>query len=103
MVDERGRDKNQICNGERMAKNEMWDNYRFILLVRASHFRSLSKTVYIPEDLGCRCDRSTCRCRRGILDCHTPFREIGNEASIRVPRMFKSHAWQQYDKQMQCY
>jgi hypothetical protein len=35
--------------------------------------------------------------------CHTPFRERGNEASIRVPRMFKSHAWQQYDKQMQCY
>jgi hypothetical protein len=30
-------------------------------------------------------------------DCHTPFRERGNEASIRVPRMFKSHAWQQYD------
>jgi hypothetical protein len=26
-------------------------------------------------------------------DCHTPFRERGNEASIRVPRMFKSHAW----------
>jgi hypothetical protein len=25
--------------------------------------------------------------------CHTPFRERGNEASIRVPRMFKSHAW----------
>jgi hypothetical protein len=21
----------------------------------------------------------------------------------RVPRMFKSHSWQQYDKQMQCY
>jgi hypothetical protein len=36
-------------------------------------------------------------------ECHTPFREIGNEASIRVSRMFKSHAWQQYDKQMQCY
>jgi hypothetical protein len=34
---------------------------------------------------------------------HTPFREIGNEASIRVPRMFISHTWQQYDKQMQCY
>jgi hypothetical protein len=34
---------------------------------------------------------------------HTPFRERRNEASIRVPRMFKSHAWQQYDKQMQCY
>jgi hypothetical protein len=25
------------------------------------------------------------------LACHTPFRERGNEASIRVPRMFKSH------------
>jgi hypothetical protein len=35
--------------------------------------------------------------------CHTPFRERGNEPSIRVLRMFKSHAWQQYDKQMQCY
>jgi hypothetical protein len=35
--------------------------------------------------------------------CHTPFRERGNKASIRVPKMFKSHAWQQYDKQMQCY
>jgi hypothetical protein len=23
--------------------------------------------------------------------CHTPFQERGNEASIRVPRMFKSH------------
>jgi hypothetical protein len=34
--------------------------------------------------------------------CHTSFREIGNEASIHVPRMFKSHTWQQYDKQMQC-
>jgi hypothetical protein len=38
-----------------------------------------------------------------MYHCHTPFREKGNEASIRVPRMFKSHAWQQYDKQMQCY
>jgi hypothetical protein len=24
-------------------------------------------------------------------NCHTPFRERGNEASIRVPRMLKSH------------
>jgi hypothetical protein len=30
--------------------------------------------------------------------CHTPFRESGNEASIRVPSMFKSHIQQQYDK-----
>jgi hypothetical protein len=35
--------------------------------------------------------------------CHTPFGERGNEASIRVPRLFKSHVWQQYDKQMKCY
>jgi hypothetical protein len=32
-----------------------------------------------------------------------PVQERGNEASICVPRMFKSHAWQQYDKQMKCY
>jgi hypothetical protein len=53
MMDERGRDKNQMCNGGRMAENEMWDSYQFILLVRASHFRSVSKTISIPEDLGC--------------------------------------------------
>jgi hypothetical protein len=52
MVDERGRDKNQICNDGRRVENEMWDNYRFILLVRASYFRSASKTVSIPEHLG---------------------------------------------------
>jgi hypothetical protein len=32
--------------------------------------------------------------------CHTPFHDSGNEASIRVPRMFNSHVQQQYDKQM---
>jgi hypothetical protein len=51
MVDERGRDKNQICNGRRRAENEMRDNYRIILPVRASHFRYVSKTVSIPDDL----------------------------------------------------
>jgi hypothetical protein len=56
MVDERGRYKNQICNGGRRAKNEIRDNYQFILLVRASHFRSVSKTISIPEDLGHRRD-----------------------------------------------
>jgi hypothetical protein len=40
---------------------------------------------------------------RWLCTCHTPFRERGNEASIRVPRMFKSHAWKQYDKQIKCY
>jgi hypothetical protein len=49
MVDERGRDKNQICNGGRRAENEMQDNYWFILLVRATNFRSVSKTVSILE------------------------------------------------------
>jgi hypothetical protein len=43
MVDERGRDKNQICSGGRSAENGMRDNYRFILSARASHFRSSSK------------------------------------------------------------
>jgi hypothetical protein len=52
MVDERGRDKNQICNGGRSAENEMRDNYNFILPARASHFRSVSKTVSIAKDLG---------------------------------------------------
>jgi hypothetical protein len=28
-----------------------------------------------------------------VEGCHTPFRERGNEASIHVPRMFKSHTW----------
>jgi hypothetical protein len=52
MVDNRGRDKNQICNGGRRAENDMRDNYRFILPIRASHFRSMSTTVSIPDDLG---------------------------------------------------
>jgi hypothetical protein len=56
MVDERETDKNQICNGGRRAENGMQDNYRFILLVRVSHFRSVSKTISIPDDLGHRCD-----------------------------------------------
>jgi hypothetical protein len=50
----RGRDKNEICNGARRAENGMRDNYRFILPVIASHFRSVSKTASIPEDLGQR-------------------------------------------------
>jgi hypothetical protein len=73
MVDERGRDKNQICNSGRRAADEMQDNYRFILLARASHFRSVRKTVSIPEDLGHRCNWRTCRSRRGILDVSRKF------------------------------
>jgi hypothetical protein len=53
----------------------MRGNYRFILLARASHFRSASKTIFISEDLGHRCDWRTCRSRRGILDATRKFRQ----------------------------
>jgi hypothetical protein len=42
--------------------------------VRASHFRSVSKNVSIPEDLGRQCDWRTCRSRHGILDASRRFR-----------------------------
>jgi hypothetical protein len=47
MVDEREREN---ANVRRRAQKETRDNYQFILLERASHFRSVSKTVSIPED-----------------------------------------------------
>jgi hypothetical protein len=73
MVDGRVRDeKIEYANGQRRAENEMRDNYWFILLVRESHFRSVSKTVFIPKDLGHRCDWRTCS-RRGILDASRKF------------------------------
>jgi hypothetical protein len=51
---------------------------------------------------GYRCD--SCELvALGYSWCHTPVLRNRTEASIRVPRMFKSHAWQQYDKQMKCY
>jgi hypothetical protein len=52
MVGKRERD----ANGGRRAKNKILDNYWFILLVRASHFKSVSETVSILEDLGCKWD-----------------------------------------------
>jgi hypothetical protein len=51
----------------------MRDNYRFILSARASHFRSVSKTVSIPEDFGHRHDWRSCHSRRGILDASRKF------------------------------
>jgi hypothetical protein len=42
--------------------------------MRASHFRSVSKTVSIPKDLSCRCDWRTCCSRRDILDASRKFR-----------------------------
>jgi hypothetical protein len=35
-----------------------------------------------------------------LPQCHTPVLKSRTEASIHVSGMFKSHAWQQYDKQM---
>jgi hypothetical protein len=40
--------------------------------VRASHFRSVRKTVSIPKDLGRQCDWITCR-RLGILNASRKF------------------------------
>jgi hypothetical protein len=57
------------------AEDEIRDNYQFILPARASRFRSVSKTISIPEDLGRRCDCRTCRNRRGILDASIKFGE----------------------------
>jgi hypothetical protein len=74
MVDEKGRDKIKLCSGGRTAENGIRDNYRFILSVRASHFRFVSKTTSIPEDLGHQHDWRTCRSRRGILDALRKFR-----------------------------
>jgi hypothetical protein len=68
-----GEIKIKYANGGRRAENEMRDNYQFILPVRASHFRSVSKTGSIPEDLGHRCDWRTCRRRRDILDASRKF------------------------------
>jgi hypothetical protein len=41
--------------------------------VRVSHFRSMSKTVSIPEDLGHRCNWRTCHSRCGIVDALRKF------------------------------
>jgi hypothetical protein len=35
--------------------------------------------------------------------CHTLVLKSRTEASICVPRMFKSHVYQQYDKQKKCF
>jgi hypothetical protein len=53
--------KIKYANGGRMAENKICDNYQFIYPVRVSHFRSMSKTISITEDLGCQCDWRTCR------------------------------------------
>jgi hypothetical protein len=62
-------------NGGRRAENEIGDNYRFIFPVRVSHFRSVSKTVSVPEDLSYWCEWRTCHSRRGILDVQENFVE----------------------------
>jgi hypothetical protein len=66
--------KIKYANGGRRVENKIWDNYRFILPARASHFRSVSKTLSISEDLDCRCDWRTCHSWCGILDTPSGFR-----------------------------
>jgi hypothetical protein len=69
----RGEIKIKYVNSRRRVENEIWDNYWFVLPVRASHFRSVSKTVSIPKDLGHRCSWRTCHSRRGFLDALRKF------------------------------
>jgi hypothetical protein len=52
---------------------KMWDNYQFILRVRALHFRYVSKIVSILEDLARRYNLRTCRNSRGILGASRKF------------------------------
>jgi hypothetical protein len=61
MVDKGREIKNKYANSGRRVENKISDNYRFILPARASHFRSVRKTISIHEDLGGRCDWRTCR------------------------------------------
>jgi hypothetical protein len=51
----------------------MRDNYRFILPARASHFRSMSKTIFITKDLGRRRNSRTCHGKHGTLDASRKF------------------------------
>jgi hypothetical protein len=58
------------------------------------------------EDCLANLDKVLKRCQMVDLVlnwCHTLVLRNRTEASIRVPRMLKSHACQQYDKQMKCY
>jgi hypothetical protein len=53
--------------------------------MRASHFRSVRKTISIPKDLGHRCDWRTCHSRRGILDASRKFhRKILDYARLLI-------------------
>jgi hypothetical protein len=61
----KGREK---CKRWKKGKKRNVRYYQFILPVRMLHFRSVSKTVSIAEDLGPRCDWKTCHCGCCILD-----------------------------------
>jgi hypothetical protein len=55
--------------------------------VRASYFKSVSKTVSIPEDLGHRCNWRNCHSRCGILDVLRKFhRKILGCAGLLIGR-----------------
>jgi hypothetical protein len=44
--------KIKYADAGRRPENKMRDKYRFVLLMRASNFRSVTKTISIPKDLG---------------------------------------------------
>jgi hypothetical protein len=71
-----------------MTANRVCWVSRSALVVMVSHFPKLDADL---EVLGSRCNMGLIEDKVNALWCHTPFRERGNEASIRVPRMFKSH------------
>jgi hypothetical protein len=95
----KGEIKIKYANGGRRVDNDMWDNYRFILPMRASHFRSVRKTVSITEDLGRWCDWKTCRSRCGILEASRKFcRKILDYDGLligchSIPLMLSSMIW----------
>jgi hypothetical protein len=90
MVDERGRKMQMVEEGQ---KNKMRDNYRFILPVRASHFRSVGKTISIPKYLGHRCDWRTCRSGHGILVIVAMARPSPYQSFHKSSREVTSHVW----------
>jgi hypothetical protein len=70
-----------------------------------TEIRTYLKDNILPDDMA-SANRIAHLAKRYTLvegDCHTPVLRNRTEASIRVPRMFKSHTWQQYDEQMKCY
>jgi hypothetical protein len=85
------------ANGGRRVENEIRDNYQFIHPARASHFRYVSKTISIPEDLGRRCYWRTYRSRRGILDTSRKFQRRFLDCVGLLIRCHSIPLWSDHD------